>query len=54
LLIRIYQLSNQNDEDVMVSLDEDDMKEIRSLNIPFRYLDGKVFETESDMYRNVF
>ena len=44
----------ENFESKNVNLDEDDMKEIRSLNIPFRYLDGKVFETESDMYRNVF
>lgn len=38
----------------MVSLDEDDIEEIKSLDTPFRYLDGQVFETESDKYRNVF
>ena len=37
-----------------LSLDEEDMAKIQSLDIPFRYLDGKVFETESEMYRDVF
>jgi len=37
-----------------LSLDDEDMAKVQSLDIPYRYLDGKVFETESEMYRDVF
>ncbi|MCC5913277.1 MAG: aldo/keto reductase [Balneolaceae bacterium] len=37
-----------------VDLDEEDMEQIESLDIHFRYLDGTVFETESEMYRDIF
>ena len=37
-----------------VSLDDEDMAKIEKLDYHYRYLDGKVFETESDMYRDIF
>ena len=37
-----------------LSLDEEDMAKIKKLDYHYRYLDGKVFETESDMYRDIF
>ena len=44
----------ENFESKDLNLDDEDMEQIKSLDIPFRYLDGSVFETESDMYRNIF
>jgi alcohol dehydrogenase (NADP+) len=37
-----------------VELDDDDHAKIKELNIPYRYLDAVMLETESDMYRNIF
>ncbi|HMB97340.1 MAG TPA: aldo/keto reductase [Balneolaceae bacterium] len=37
-----------------IELDEEDMSEIAKLDKHYRYVHGKFFETESDMYRNVF
>lgn len=37
-----------------ISLDDEDMTKIKKLDYHYRYLDGKVFETESDMYRDIF
>jgi len=37
-----------------LSLDDEDMAKIKKLDYHYRYLDGKVFETESDMYRDIF
>src|SRR6056297_646097 len=44
----------ENLKSAELSLDDEDMAKIKSLDIPYRYLDGKVFETDSDMYRDVF
>ncbi|MFO7847137.1 MAG: aldo/keto reductase [Balneolaceae bacterium] len=44
----------ENLKSAELSLDDEDMEKIKSLDIPYRYLDGKVFETESEMYRDVF
>jgi len=44
----------ENLKSAELSLDNEDMAKIKSLDIPYRYLDGKVFETDSDMYRDVF
>jgi alcohol dehydrogenase (NADP+) len=44
----------ENLKSAELNLDDEDMSKIKSLDIPYRYLDGKVFETESDMYRDIF
>lgn len=44
----------ENLKSAAIELDEKDHKEIKKLNIPYRYLKGDMFETESGMYRNVF
>lgn len=44
----------ENLDSAKISLDEEDLSEIKSLNQHYRYLDGKEFETESEMYRDVF
>lgn len=44
----------ENFESKDIKLDEEDMEKIRSLDIHYRYLDGSLFETESDMYRDIF
>ena len=37
-----------------ITLDEEDLSQIKALDRHYRYLDGTFFETESDMYRNIF
>lgn len=37
-----------------LSLDGQDMEQIKALNKQYRYVDGKLLETESDMYQNIF
>ena len=37
-----------------IELDEEDMSEIAKLDKHYRYVHAKFFETESDMYRNIF
>lgn len=37
-----------------VELDEEDMEQIAELDLHYRYLDGTVFETEDDTYRDIF
>jgi len=37
-----------------IKLDEEDLSQIKALDRHYRYLDGTFFETESDMYRNIF
>ena len=37
-----------------IKLDEEDLSQIKDLDRHYRYLDGTFFETESDMYRNIF
>jgi len=44
----------ENLKSAELSLDDEDMAKIKKLDYHYRYLDGKVFETESDMYRDVF
>ncbi len=44
----------ENLKSAELNLDDKDMAKIQSLDIPFRYLDGKVFDTKSEMYRDVF
>jgi len=44
----------ENLESIKVSLDEEDMNLIKSLDRHYRYVNGKFFETESEMYRNIF
>ncbi len=44
----------ENLQSTEFSLDEGDMNQIESLDKHFRYIDGKFFETKSDMYRNIF
>ena len=44
----------ENLQSIEFLLDEGDMNQIESLDMHFRYIDGKFFETESDMYRNIF
>jgi len=44
----------ENLKSAELSLDDEDMAKIKKLDYHYRYLDGKVFETESDMYRDIF
>ncbi len=44
----------ENLKSAELNLDDEDMSKIKSLDIPYRYLDGKVFETKSEMYRDIF
>ena len=44
----------ENFESKDVNLDKEDMEEIKSLDIHYRYLDGSPFETEGGMYRDIF
>lgn len=44
----------ENLKSAELSLDDEDMAKIKKMDYHYRYLDGKVFETESDMYRDVF
>lgn len=44
----------ENIESIEIELDEDDHARIKDLEIPYRYLDGEMMETESDMYRDIF
>lgn len=44
----------ENLKSAELNLDDEDMAKIKSLDKHYRYLDGKVFETESDMYRDIF
>lgn len=44
----------ENLDSAKIRLDEEDLSEIKSLDQHYRYLDGKVFETESEMYRDIF
>lgn len=37
-----------------LSLDEQDMEQIKALDKQYRYVDGKLLETESEMYQNIF
>jgi alcohol dehydrogenase (NADP+) len=37
-----------------LSLDEQDMEQVKALDKQYRYVDGKLLETESDMYQNIF
>ena len=44
----------ENFHSTNIELDEKDLKNLKKLDKHFRYVDGSVFETQSDMYRNVF
>jgi len=44
----------ENLKSAQLNLDDEDMAKIKSLDKHYRYLDGKVFETESNMYRDIF
>lgn len=44
----------ENFESKELDLDAEDMEKIKSLDLHYRYLDGSPFETESDMYRDIF
>jgi len=44
----------ENLHSTTIELDEEDLSNLKELDKHFRYVDGSVFETESDMYRNVF
>lgn len=44
----------ENLKSAELELDKDDHAEIKELNIPYRYLDGEMMETEGDMYRDIF
>lgn len=44
----------ENIESARIDLDEDDHAKIKSLEKPYRYLDGHVFETDGDMYSDIF
>jgi alcohol dehydrogenase (NADP+) len=44
----------ENFRSAKLNLDDDDMKQIAGLDLHYRYLDGSVFETKSDMYRDIF
>lgn len=44
----------ENLKSAEISLDDEDMAKIKELDYHYRYLDGKVFETESEMYRDIF
>lgn len=44
----------ENLKSAELELDEDDHAGIKELNIPYRYLDGEMMETESDMYSDIF
>jgi alcohol dehydrogenase (NADP+) len=37
-----------------IMLDEEDLSQIKALDRHYRYLDGTFFETENEMYRNIF
>jgi len=44
----------ENLKSAEIDLDSEDHEKIKELNIPYRYLDGEMFETENGMYSNVF
>lgn len=44
----------ENLKSMECNLDVSDMEMIQSLDRHYRYLDGKVFETESELYRDIF
>lgn len=44
----------ENLESAELELDKDDHAKTRNLNIPYRYVDADMLETESDMYRDIF
>ncbi|MFO7848170.1 MAG: aldo/keto reductase [Balneolaceae bacterium] len=44
----------ENLKSTELSLNDEDMAKIKSLDYHYRYLDGKEFETESEMYRDIF
>lgn len=44
----------ENIESARIHLDEEDHAKIKSLEKPYRYLDGSVFETDGDMYSDIF
>ncbi len=44
----------ENFNSINIELDEEDHSKIKSLDKHYRYLTGNGFETESEMYRNVF
>ena len=45
---------SENIKSAEVDLDSNDLEKIKELNIPYRYLDAEMFETENGMYSNVF
>jgi alcohol dehydrogenase (NADP+) len=44
----------ENLKSAAVELDDEDHAKINELNIPYRYLNAGMLETEGDMYRNIF
>lgn len=44
----------ENLESAEINLDDADHAKIKELNIPYRYLDAEMMETESDMYQDIF
>ncbi len=44
----------ENINSMNISLDEDDHAQIKQMDRHYRYLNGKMFETESPMYQNIF
>jgi alcohol dehydrogenase (NADP+) len=44
----------ENLKSAELDLDDEDMANIKKLDYHYRYLNGKVFETESEMYRDIF
>jgi len=44
----------ENFKSADIELDENDLEQIKKLDRHFRYVDGTIFETESDKYRDVF
>lgn len=44
----------ENLESAELDLDKEDHAEIKKLNIPYRYLDSGMMETENNMYRDIF